>query len=387
MRIRCWNPRLSVLVVCAMGCSELMPEAGIVRDSMGVRIVEHGELGGRAVWDLEGPIYEVGPTSGPMSWGRIQDGKILPGGRAAVGDVLASHVVILGRTGEVEATLGRAGEGPGEFRFVRSIFSLPDDTLIVLDQRLARSTVFHKGTLLRTDRLDPTVLHEIEPIDLESSVVLVFHTGGWWPYVDGPWVAGVLGRYMMDVGVLDSLVTYDFTPALREGVTPNPFRPWGAAGATRDAFLTIRGDRPQFERFDRDGQLEQLVRWSESAPPLTESHWEEYLAVRWGTLDPMVSRPEDMEAELARSKAAAQGPLPISGGVRGDDEGNAWVAEYSPDPRHSERYRVFSPTGRFVGWVQLPNRFEVLDIAQGLVLGVHRDALDEETVAMYRLQR
>jgi len=41
----------------------------------------------------------------------------------------------------------------------------------------------------------------------------------------------------------------------------------------------------------------------------------------------------------------------------------------------------------WLGWVELPPRFEVLDIGRDHLLGLHRDELDVEAVALYPLGR
>lgn len=76
-------------------------------------------------------------------------------GQIYVGDGLTQHVVVLGPDGAVVRTLGRAGEGPGEFRLIVGLSVLPGDSVAVYDLQLRRLTVFapHSGDVARTLRI------------------------------------------------------------------------------------------------------------------------------------------------------------------------------------------------------------------------------------------
>ena len=69
-----------------------------------------------------------------------------------------------------------------------------------------------------------------------------------------------------------------------------------------------------------------------------------------------------------------------------DAEGNVWLPSYRPggSPGGSP-YTVISPGGEWLGTVEAPPRFRILDVAGGLVLGVLRDEMDVENVVVYEL--
>ena len=48
-------------------------------------------------------------------------------------------------------------------------------------------------------------------------------------------------------------------------------------------------------------------------------------------------------------------------------------------------YTVISSDGEWLGKVEAPPRFRVLDVAAGLVLGVELDEMDVGSVAVYEL--
>lgn len=65
-----------------------------------------------------------------------------------------ASVGVYGPTGEHLQTLGRSGEGPGEFRFAAEAAILPGDSLIVVDYLLSRYTVYSPELeVMRVQRL------------------------------------------------------------------------------------------------------------------------------------------------------------------------------------------------------------------------------------------
>jgi hypothetical protein len=64
------------------------------------------------------------------------------GGGVAVGASGSRAILVFDADGALVATLGRAGDGPGEFQGVGGIVPLPGDSLAVWDPRQQRLTVF-----------------------------------------------------------------------------------------------------------------------------------------------------------------------------------------------------------------------------------------------------
>jgi|GEM_PF-2221190 len=111
---------------------------GVVRDSAGIEIVENF---GTPLWP-EGPGWEftevlrIGAAYGrpEYQFGRIGGLQVLSDGRIAVTDAMAHHLRFFSPEGVHECTVGREGQGPGEFGS-GSLWLLrgPGDTLLVLD--------------------------------------------------------------------------------------------------------------------------------------------------------------------------------------------------------------------------------------------------------------
>ncbi|NIS36579.1 MAG: hypothetical protein GWN07_37405 [Actinobacteria bacterium] len=68
-----------------------------------------------------------------------------------------------------------------------------------------------------------------------------------------------------------------------------------------------------------------------------------------------------------------------------DRGGNVWLREYGLPTEPSERWRVLTREGTFVGWVEVPEAVAVLDVTDDRILAVRLDELDVPTVVMMEL--
>jgi hypothetical protein len=74
--------------------------------------------------------------------GRAHDVAEGPGGVIYVGDQAANRIIVFDEAGAVQRVIGRAGEGPGEFRLISAMSTGADGSLYVWDARLRRLTHF-----------------------------------------------------------------------------------------------------------------------------------------------------------------------------------------------------------------------------------------------------
>lgn len=80
------------------------------------------------------------------------------GDNIVVADGLDQRLVILDTIGTFLGTIGRKGEGPTEFRFIRDVVIQEDGSLLVVDARNQRiSKVDRDGIIASTWQLDPTL--------------------------------------------------------------------------------------------------------------------------------------------------------------------------------------------------------------------------------------
>ena len=86
--------------------------------------------------------------------------------------------------------------------------------------------------------------------------------------------------------------------------------------------------------------------------------------------------------------------------MRFDRTGHLWVQFYErPDQTEGGRYgfgavpiqpqhfSVFDPSGIWLGDIETPGRFNILDIGADYLLGVTRDEMGVEYILMYGLER
>ena len=131
------------------------PSSTIVRDSAGVRIAESPEASPDE-WRLQlPPVLQIGRNEGeddgPDLFGHIMQVIRLSSGDIAVAEGLANEIRIFDDGGGHLRTFGRNGEGPGEFTALWTIAELPGDTIVAVDPRGGRVSLFtSSGTFARS---------------------------------------------------------------------------------------------------------------------------------------------------------------------------------------------------------------------------------------------
>jgi hypothetical protein len=114
----------------------------VVRVSRAIAIVVVAAASSLAGQDL--PAWGLGTArvrldGGPTPFYRVVDARLLPDGAIAVADAGNARVAIYSPAGEMLRSLGREGDGPGEFRSLSHLF-LFGDTIAVYDQVALRFT-------------------------------------------------------------------------------------------------------------------------------------------------------------------------------------------------------------------------------------------------------
>lgn len=386
MRSRLQYGYLLLAAFMGAGCDESLSESAmVVRDSAGVRVVEHNVLPQRTAFVLGDPLYRVGWSDAGPEFQMIGSGVVLDRGWVAVADAGANHVVLLNEIGEVEATLGGSGEGPGEIGRLRSVYTLADDTLVVEDGGNARFTLYHRGQFVGAHTPeDGRAMFELMGAGLVDRS-LILSVAGYPPFFEESWLKVPIVRHPLGTEEWDTVAHYDFRPRVARGETLPPFRPIGLIGTHPDGVLVGRGDRPQVAVLDLEGTTTQIIRWGGTPLEFTDSIWSIYTTYRMGRLG---SRTEqEMRAYLEELRVAADDVLPYMSEVRGDAIGRIWVSQFSPDYRYPPSYRVFGPDGDWLGWVGVPPRTEILDVRARTVLGIQRNELDVDAVVLLPINR
>jgi hypothetical protein len=138
------------------------------------------------------PSLVIGRPSGAFAGDldRIRDVTLLSDGAIAVADA-AQRILVFGPDGSHLRTIGREGQGPGEFTSLQSLHVLGGDTILAYDYRQRRASVFDRDGV------------QVGTIEIRRSGTLL----GRWP--DGTLVFAeqVLQRFPMTPGIFRSPYT------------------------------------------------------------------------------------------------------------------------------------------------------------------------------------
>ncbi len=200
-------------------------------------------------------------------------------------------------------------------------------------------------------------------------------------------------RFDPETGVLDTVAPYDHMSRLPPGVPWNPVAPVGAATVAAGRFVQTRSDRPEIVWRLPDGAVTRILRWRAEPELLTERMLEPVEAYdrnlnRTSYPHLPASRIEEFTQETMSWYETGVGrPLPLYGVPFADDEGSVWLPSYRLTyVEEGSPYAVVSSEGEWLGRVETPPRFRILDVARGRVLGVERDSMEVENVVVYQLE-
>lgn len=405
---------LGLLCIHFLGCDFRGPHAsGVsVRDSAGVRIVQNE----RPAWSLEdrwrlaeAPIVEIGVVEGAPEYlfDRIMGAVLLSDGRIVVADMGFSTLRFYDLAGEHLASVGAAGEGPGEFRQIMGIHRMPDDGIAVLD-RLERLHVFDSdGRYGETLRIGTMPLSSVDPVTYHENPPSGITVVGW--LEDGTWIGWEstalrfsrdrrfdeaqrlelsYSRFAQDGSLLNELVR----------VAGPTFHPHPMNLALRAVFgqtvlsatdgwnlMLARSEGGEIHSYDPEGQLGRVVHLELPRRPVTPPMIEEYVR----RSSPPLSE------DIARGRTFAE-QLPAFSKLLVDHAGNLWLRHYDVSHGATTRqyvrtfdrestWSVVDPTGRWLGEITTPAHFSPLDVSDEFVVGLYRGDLDVESIRVYRL--
>ena len=363
-----------------------------IRDSAGVRIVEYaGQPEYEAPFALAAePRYRHGANPGDYEFEFVDAGRLMPDGSAVV--AWYSGMVVLSPNGTTHEVLATAGEGPGEVISPHAVFVLGRDSVFVPDDRLSRLTLFVGDSVARISSLPRAGHFGVAGIGSAGELLLWNrHPASLWIDIDTEWLAGHMTLFDIETGALDTVASYDHFPSQRSGEESPIIRPMGEVTVAAGRFVYTRSDRPEITWRLSDGTVNQIVRWRPEpnllAAELLE-HGEAYIRVlyRRNRVGSEARREDLIQEAMAQYRAMIGQPVPFFGTPFADADGNVWLPSYRPAyPEEGSPYIVISPDGEWLGQVETPPRFRILDVTGNLLLGVLRDDLDVESVAVYDL--
>lgn len=399
---------LQVIVLGALGtsaCSEADSSSAVSlkRDSAGVQIIDNGRPDSAMIrwWSLEHPAFvDIGGALDDGSYALVQvtGAKRLSDGRLAVIDAGTSELQMYRSDGGHLQTIGRCGNGPGEFQHPSALIILSGDTLLVTDSGLRRISVFDpSGRFIRSVPFVVQGSSVASPSArfADGSLLAVRATFGSGPMDGIQRAVQTFTRVASDYTASDTIVSVpgnERLVRLRAGtsgsigsvmMTTPPFAKMTLHAVAGDHLFVATQDAPQIEIYTNTGVLTGIIRTGHELRPVTSQLLSAWVDRNVSQLSPDQRRArEDMLRNASPPKFA-----PIYGALHTDGSGNLWVQDYAIDDSMPGRWSIFDPDGRLIAYSTMPSGLRIFEIGADYVLGVEKDALDVEHVRMYRLRK
>ena len=392
--------------LAACGTPDTPASSVIVRDSTGVTIIDHG----RVPWDVlpqlqlaPEPIVRIGEADGDDAYlfNRIADGTLRGDGSIAVLDG-SRTLRVFDRGGTMRWSVGRSGDGPGEFRAALRVEALPaadgaPDTLVVWDVRHGRFSRFVEPAGLVGSTTLPSLASGALWLGQLAAGEALFESRTFERTTVGSREAvsssSTILRIDTSWSVITELATYPQTMQYQEANDPNgafspaimeAFMRFAPAG---DAYWLADPARAEVQRLGLDG-ARQIVRWHMNARPVTSADVDALLE-KW-----LATQKDESTREFIRRYAAVHpraARFPAFDTLLVASDGALWLRDFTPEHEDDgvRRWTRFTPDGRAITTrLEHPASVRLLRVqGETEVLAVERDELDVERVVRYRLQR
>lgn len=322
---------------------------------------------------------------------RVVTPFLMADGRLVVPVAGAGTIRVFSPDGEYMTSLGRPGEGPGEFQYLPAVWPR-GDTIEALDYRLRRIARFLpdgsiQDILIQSDLPDLSVA--IGPLDDGGWAIAGVARGG--PGMRDQIGVRRVSADGMDMGEIahgEGMVRYG-TP---EFTGPEPLSPRAVVAVSSGRVLVGEGLAPRIQQFDVSGTRVREYTWQVGAVQAPNE-------ILRAVIDSAVARaaPDGAASTRRRLEAApVPGRLPVYWSIIVDDAGFIWIRPYEPFTHAfalgarsgpGGQWSVLSPDGMESGSVMLPSEIEPFHITLNAVVGIARDELGVESVRVHSLRR
>jgi hypothetical protein len=369
-------------------------------DSAGITIVHSmrpswPESGG---WQIAAePMLRIGEEEGAAEYlfSRVADTRVVHDTTLLVADGRSNELRFFDMNGRFLYSVGREGEGPGEFEY---LFGLPNcygDSIVVADISDRLSIFTNSGEFVRVVQTYSSPLRQISPYQFACGGEGLTVVNGWGSAVTDPedrffrsfshvYIGSVDGGAQVDLGEFIASERWGTqSGGVITGSRPHPFGRQTRLAVAEGNVYVGTSESHEVRVYDPDGVLQRLIRWEGDELTLSSEVAEEYF--EWE-----VNRvPSGAQPGVRREFTDMTLPdtRPAYSELMVDELGNLWVREFDPIRDATQRWLVCDSNGVWLGRMTFPPRYTVLEILDDRVVGVERDDLDVERVVVYELSK
>lgn len=391
-------PGLVVLVLTGCGAGERTAAVPVVRDSAGITIVESSVpvLAGGGVRISAAPELEIGVLEGEEAYQftRVMGATRLSDGRIVVANAGTSELRFYDAGGRHLQSVGGQGGGPGEFQYMRSLWRVAGDSLLVWDLGSRRLSLFDgEGRFVTSYSVRPPegMLSDGTLIGDVANRIFDPNT----PRSGLHRLPQYLLRYTRGDEVLDTLGALPGTErhvhlAMSGGsissieVSPPPFGRTTNVAVSGDLVYAGSADTYEVGVYRSGAGLERLIRLARAPREVTPAVIESLKEERLGA-----ARDAEARRAVEQQFASLEFPeyLPAYRAIRVDAAGVLWVEDYRLPGDEVARWQLFDREGGWLTTVELPTQLRVLEIGTDQMLGLWRDEWDVEYLRVYGVDR
>ena len=319
---------------------------------------------------------------------RVAGARVLQNHSIIIANSGANEILLVDSAGNLVRRIGRAGDGPGEFRDLVSMQVLPDDLFQTYDARQGRLTTFdtsgrvHRTAQLMPQRrnvdLLPLARTETDEILAVYGSTRLFDRQGVARDTTPLLVLTVPGAVRDTLGVWEGKEWLYHTGASGSARTPIGFSR-DVVYAGQDSQVVIGGTDSLDLSVFRGSKL--VMRFLGTGN--TQVPREMMRTWRSDLVEQLADAPADIKR--AFEETPAHSTLPALQGVAVSDSLQVWLGVYpSPRSRRAD-WLVFDSFGELVGSVSLPVDARILAVAYGRLVLLQHDEMGVEALTVMRL--
>lgn len=339
------------------------------------------------------PTLVVGSAEGPEEHllSGVVGATLLPDGGLAVADGSLQRILFFDASGQLRRIVGRDGDGPAEFRFLRWLGRCTSGGVMGAFNGAPPSLTLLSYSADSSNRRPlPSQLSFQQPLGCLHPDTLLFA-------LEGPTTALPPGRSSTEPTAvvreirgrdLDTLAsgrgrTYYFSRRMPGAYADVPLRPTTLAAVGTSRLFVVESGSDSIRALDLRGIHRSTLVLGLRRAESSQAHWEHSVRER-RSREPLQRTRLIVDSVLA--ELAPPRELPMIADIATDFGDRIWVKTFDNYLTPFATWLVISPAGRQVARVLTPGTLRPLEIGSGYLIGVLRNVDDVESVALFRFQ-